>query len=391
MNQTTQLQRVHAIDGFRALTMFLMLFVNDIPGIRDIPHWLHHAGWDEDMLGFSDTVFPAFLFAVGLSIPFAIQKRREKGDSLLRICLHIAERVIALLVMGLFMVNLDNFDSEACLMSRPCYSISMVVAIFLLWNAYPRTGTTCRKFLYLGLRILGAGIFLFLFLIYRGQDGAPFGIHWWGILGLIGWTYLVCTLIYLLVRNSLNGISIAWLIVVALAVATHAGIFYIPVVPSDMTLHALGVSGMLTSVLMQHLATKESPGRFLIVLCGLGICMLILFFVSHPFWIISKIQATPTWLFICTAIYFPLFGLFYWLMDVKDWRKPFWLIKPAGTATLTCYIVPYLWYSVQWMLGWWYPEFLGVGAGGLIRSLLFALVIVQLVRLLSKISIRLKI
>ena len=31
--------RVEALDIFRALTMFLMLFVNDIPGLRDIPHW----------------------------------------------------------------------------------------------------------------------------------------------------------------------------------------------------------------------------------------------------------------------------------------------------------------------------------------------------------------
>lgn len=32
--------RVEALDIFRALTMFLMLLVNDIPGLRDIPYWL---------------------------------------------------------------------------------------------------------------------------------------------------------------------------------------------------------------------------------------------------------------------------------------------------------------------------------------------------------------
>ena len=49
-------QRVAAVDVFRALTMFLMLFVNDIPGLKNIPHWLKHAEMNEDMLGFSDTI-----------------------------------------------------------------------------------------------------------------------------------------------------------------------------------------------------------------------------------------------------------------------------------------------------------------------------------------------
>ncbi len=38
-------QRIAAVDVFRALTMFLMLFVNDIPGLKNVPHWLMHAGW----------------------------------------------------------------------------------------------------------------------------------------------------------------------------------------------------------------------------------------------------------------------------------------------------------------------------------------------------------
>ena len=62
--------RIATIDVFRALTMFLMLFVNDIPGIKQIPHWLLHAKMDEDMLGFSDIIFPCFLFVMGMSVNF---------------------------------------------------------------------------------------------------------------------------------------------------------------------------------------------------------------------------------------------------------------------------------------------------------------------------------
>lgn len=390
MKQTLP-QRILAIDGFRAVTLLLMLFVNDIPGLHGVPHWLHHAGWNEDMLGFSDTIFPAFLFAVGLSIPLAIQNRMEKGDSLWRVLLHIGERTFALLLMGLFMVNLDSLDSSTCVLSHHWYVICMVIGFFLVWNSYPHAETKSMKYLFIGLRMAGTALLVFLYLIYKGNNGQLFGIQWWGILGLIGWTYMVCALVYLFTKQYLMRTMVVWVLFVVLSVLTHSGVLNLGVVPSDMTLHALGMSGVLTAILMQRLAHKKSSGRFLLFLSGLGLIMLAAFFVSHPYWIISKIQATPTWLFICTAIYFPLFGLFYWLMDVKGKTGWFAAIKPAGTVTLTCYMLPYVWYSVQGLLGWWYPHWMNTGIPGLIRSLVYSLIIVQLAWLLMKLKVRLKV
>ena len=81
-------------------------------------------------------------------------------------------------------------------------------------------------------------------------------------------------------------------------------------IPGDWTLHALGMSGVVATLLMQRYATPERPGRFAAILCALGAVMLILALLCHPHWIISKIQATPTWLFYCLAMFFPLFGCF---------------------------------------------------------------------------------
>ena len=168
-------------------------------------------------------------------------------------------------------------------------------------------------------------------------------------------------------------------------------ILLLPFIPSDWTLHAFGMSGLLTSLLMQRYADREHPGKFIGMLCILGVGMLILALVSHPYWIISKIQATPSWLFYCLAAFFPLFGFFYWLTDVKGNTSRFDIIKPAGTATLTCYILPYIWYSVQQLAGWTYPEVLGSGVPGLLKSLVFSIVIVQLTGLLVKGKIKLKV
>ena len=40
--QSTQMARVTSIDILRALTMILMIFVNDLWSLKDIPAWLGH-------------------------------------------------------------------------------------------------------------------------------------------------------------------------------------------------------------------------------------------------------------------------------------------------------------------------------------------------------------
>ena len=382
--------RIATIDVFRAITMFLMLFVNDIPGVKQIPHWLLHAKADEDMLGFSDIIFPCFLFVMGMSVPFAILKREEKGESLLGTSKHIFERTLALVVMGLFTVNLGSYDGAATGLPYSWYVILLVMSIFLIWNLYPKADGV-RKHLYQGMKIVGILLMVGLFCIYEGKNGAVFAPKWWGILGLIGWTYLVTTIVFLIVRTRLLWMTLAWALFLVLTILSHNGMLDLSSLPSDMTHHALGVSGAFASVLLIHWGDRERPFKFIGTMVGLGALMMGLFFISHPYWIISKIQATPTWLFVCNAISFFMVGFLYFLTDVKGKANWFSIIKPAGTVTLTCYIIPYFWYAVQRLLGCQYPDFLCVGVSGLCRSLLFSLVVVWMAGVLMKIHVRLKI
>ena len=50
-------QRDVGIDLFRALTMFVMIFVNDFWKIHDVPKLLEHAKWGEGFLGLADIVY----------------------------------------------------------------------------------------------------------------------------------------------------------------------------------------------------------------------------------------------------------------------------------------------------------------------------------------------
>lgn len=78
-------QRVLSIDAFRGITILVMVFVNELAGVRDIPQWMKHMPANADAMTFVDLVFPAFLFIVGMSIPFALNNRLKKGDRSFRI------------------------------------------------------------------------------------------------------------------------------------------------------------------------------------------------------------------------------------------------------------------------------------------------------------------
>src|SRR5688572_13357761 len=115
---TTASERVTTIDILRALTMVLMIFVNDLWSLTNIPAWLGHVDRGVDGIGLADIVFPAFLFIVGLSIPYAIENRRKKGDSDWDLVKHVLWRTLALLVMGVFLVNGETFNANATGMAR---------------------------------------------------------------------------------------------------------------------------------------------------------------------------------------------------------------------------------------------------------------------------------
>ena len=151
------------------------------------------------------------------------------------------------------------------------------------------------------------------------------------------------------------------------------------------------MAGVLASVIMKKYVSTSSPGRFIAVMLAIGIVMFGAGLFAHKYWIISKILATPTWLFYCCAMYFPLFALIYWIADVKGRGGWFDVIKPAGTLTLTCYIIPYITGSLMSIMHVHWPAVTYAGTPGLVRSALYSLAVVWIAWLLSKIHIKLKI
>jgi hypothetical protein len=149
--------------------------------------------------------------------------------------------------------------------------------------------------------------------------------------------------------------------------------------------------GVLATTVMLKLQEKHKLHILIPVLLVMAAILLAFGYLSRPEWGISKIRATPSWTAICAGISTLTFGFLYLLADrwkISGWAK---IIEPAGTSTLTCYLVPYYVYAIGALIGWHLPEILTTGAVGILKSILFALLIIQLTGLLGKFHIRLKI
>src|SRR5258708_5825742 len=195
-------KRLLSVDTFRALTMLLMIFINDLSGVKGMPVWMDHAKSMEDRMGFADTIFPAFLFIVGLSIPLAIGRKMQRNESFNSIAFSILSRSFALIVMGFFHVNLEDYSS-ASILPESVWEILVTLSFFLIWLDYSPTISNLKKYLLIGTGWLI--LLLMAFLFTGGNPKAPEGLHpsWWGILGIIGWAYLVCASVYYLTKGKL--------------------------------------------------------------------------------------------------------------------------------------------------------------------------------------------
>ncbi|MBS0010200.1 MAG: DUF5009 domain-containing protein, partial [Bacteroidales bacterium] len=330
--------RIASIDIFRALTMLLMIFVNDFWTLHDIPSWLEHAAADEDRLGFSDIIFPAFLFIVGLSIPFAIDARFRKDQSRIQVFIHILQRSAALVIMGFYMVNLENFHPGVPRYIKAVWEVIMVIAFLLIWNNYKNISWT-KKIPVIYLQLAGFILLFVLAITYKGgMPGDPEWMkpHWWGILGLIGWAYLLCALVYLLAGARIWLVALVWLVLYALNVQEFTGL------PGDLSPvklvvsasnHALVMSGVLASVFYKKLNESGRIRLFVALLISLAVISLVYGFAIRPEWGISKIRATPAWTAICAGISLAFFAGMYWIADIREktgWAR---FMMPAGRST----------------------------------------------------------
>ncbi len=117
-SQTAQGDRIASIDALRGFDMFWIIGGGAIftsfarvwpnPVTQTISEQMEHVRWEG--FRFEDLIFPLFLFIVGLVMPFSLLKRLDGGASRLKLYFRVLRRSIVLFLMGLILYGFLAFN-----------------------------------------------------------------------------------------------------------------------------------------------------------------------------------------------------------------------------------------------------------------------------------------
>lgn len=296
--------RVLSIDALRGFDMFWIMnwahvfreickYINTPFSLRILGQF-DHAEWFG--YTFYDFIYPLFLFIVGLSMPFAFARRIEKGDSKKDLYKHIIKRTIILFILGLIYDGLFDFNFSRIDLS----GILQIIALSYFFSSLILLNTSVK------FQAIVTGILLILYWVLMVFVPVPgYGA---GVLTPSGNLSS-----YLQRYFSLHRL-------ITLASITHTCSTMIGI----LTGHWLKTS---------HPGNKKTVYMFLAGLLGviIGLIWNLNFPISKKLWTSSYVIYSAGWSLI-------LFAIFYWIIDVKGYKKwafPFFII---GLNPITIYV-----------------------------------------------------
>jgi heparan-alpha-glucosaminide N-acetyltransferase len=406
--------RILSVDALRGFVMFMMIFVNDLAGAPAtiVPPWMRHFHGKSGMT-FVDLVFPAFLFIVGMSIPLALGRRVER-EPLAKTILHIISRTLSLLLIGIMMVN-ESPNAGAMGWSPTLWSVLLYgAAILAFCSITPKSrelnsASAGRwRALSLILRVLSFATLAFLAFSFRGEHGeriitlSPLAIRteWYGILGLIGWAYLVASVVFLVFREHRTAILGCVVLLLCLYPADRSGAFnsfwlakYVGIGGTLGSQGSISVAGLLLGSILvaPDMGTFRSRLTFtLLFIAGFAAAALL----TQGLYGIYKNSATPSWCLWSCAITATLWLGFYLVCDLREVPAVARPLAFAGANVLLAYLLSEMLPSALDLvgLGRWYDHIGQLGLSyAIARSAACGVLILALATGLNRLGFRIKI
>ncbi|MEG1635243.1 MAG: DUF5009 domain-containing protein [Rikenellaceae bacterium] len=316
MDTTTKSTRLQSLDALRGFDMFFIMGGELIflalaqlfpcAFFESIAHQMHHVEWHG--FAFMDMVFPLFLFIAGISFPFSLGKKRECGFSSRQIYLNIVRRGITLIALGVIYNGILQFDFEnmryASVLGR--IGLGWMIAALIFIN----TKFITRVIIFVSLLI---GYWLIVGFIAAPDVAAadPLSMEgWFG--GYID-------------RLALPG---------QLYKTVHdpEGLF------STITAVCTAMLGMFTGEFIKLESNKFTPRKKVLTLLGIGAAFVVIGLLWDIVFPINKNMWTSSFVVFVGGLSMLLFAMFYYVIDVCNYRKWTLFFTVIGMNSITIYI-----------------------------------------------------
>lgn len=202
-------KRESGLDALRGFAILTMVLSGIIP-YRVLPSWMYHAQlpppehlFNPAIPGITwvDLVFPFFLFALGAAIPFALNRRLQKGNSLLSITGDVIWRGILLIFFAIFLQHVRPFT----LNPEPGLSVWLIslAGFAVLFAIFLRVPSAWPLWSQPALRIAGWAAAIVMLWVLKYPDGSGFSLYRSDIIIIVLANMAIAgSLIWLATRNS---------------------------------------------------------------------------------------------------------------------------------------------------------------------------------------------
>jgi predicted acyltransferase len=302
--------RLMSLDALRGFDMFWIIGGSEIfTGLAKsvggpfnyLPPQFEHVRWEG--LHFFDLIWPLFMFIVGVSIPLSIEKRRARGETKKSLYLHAIKRAVLLFLLGMIAQGgLLEWDLSKL---RPCYSVLHGIA----------AGYLIAFIVTMEFRPKMQGIMTAIFLLV-----------YWGIIMLVPVPGKGAGIL------TPDGNIATWFDQLVLG-RFHYG-------ENTWFLSYPGfASSVLLGVMAGHLvrtSITEIRKVLYLLLAGVGCTVTgLLWSLAFP---IIKLMWTSSYVLVGGGFGFIMLALFYWLVDVKGYRKWVFFFVVIGMNSIAAYM-----------------------------------------------------
>ena len=320
--------RLESLDILRGFDMFFIFLPDPVPCIvltflalfglegSAFAQQFDHCAWNG--LRFYDLIFPLFLFISGVTFPFSYAAQRAKGATTARVVRKIFTRTFLLVLLGSMLWTTIDGVVEKNLLAFEWSTFrtwSVIGRIGLAWGASALLYVFCGR--RLRIAVVAAILMVMWAVLFIPAPGAPEGI-----VPMTSGKYLWCN----------------WFGREYLTIAHRSGEGAV----STVTMVATASFGVFAGEILaaKDLAKGRKAIRLVLFAAGLVALGLLVAFgfgkwslpVNKPVW-------SSSFALVAGGISAALLALFYWIVDIRGWRRWGFFFKVIGMNAIACYLM----------------------------------------------------